>query len=64
MITKRKGSATTERFSQEIGEVRAVAGETDARAEAALAGAASLLQQTVSLKSNVDDFVGTVRHAA
>jgi methyl-accepting chemotaxis protein len=54
----------TAAVTQEIGEVRAVAGETDAGAEAALAAAASLQQQTISLKSNVDDFLRTVRDAA
>jgi methyl-accepting chemotaxis protein len=54
----------TAAVSQEIGEVRAVAGETDAGAEAALAAVAALQQQAVSLKSNVDDFLTTVRDAA
>jgi methyl-accepting chemotaxis protein len=54
----------TAAVSQEIGEVRAVAGETDAGAEAALAAAAALQQQAVSLKTNVDDFLTTVRDAA
>jgi methyl-accepting chemotaxis protein len=54
----------TAAVSQEIGEVRAVAGETDAGAEAALAAAAALQQQAVSLKTNVDDFLNTVREAA
>jgi methyl-accepting chemotaxis protein len=54
----------TAAVSREIGEVRAVAGETDAGAEAALAAAAALQQQAVSLKTNVDDFLTTVRDAA
>jgi methyl-accepting chemotaxis protein len=54
----------TAAVTQEIGEVRAVAGETDAGAEAALTAAAALQQQAVSLKSNVDDFLSTVREAA
>jgi methyl-accepting chemotaxis protein len=54
----------TAAVAQEIGEVRLVAGQTDAGAEAALAAAAALQQQAVSLKSNVDDFLSTVRDAA
>jgi methyl-accepting chemotaxis protein len=54
----------TAAVTQEIGEVRAVAGETDAGAEAALTAAAALQQQAVSLKTNVDDFLSTVREAA
>jgi methyl-accepting chemotaxis protein len=54
----------TAAVTQEIGEVRAVAGETDAGAEAALAAAAALQQQAVSLKSNVDEFLHTIRSAA
>ena len=38
-----------------MGDVRAVASETDAGAEAALAAAAALREQAVSLKSNVGD---------
>jgi len=53
----------TAAVTQEIGDVRAVAGETDAGAEAALAAAAALQQQAVSLKSNVDDFLHTIRAA-
>jgi len=54
----------TAAVTREIGDVRAVAGETDAGAEAALAAAAALQQQAVSLKSNVDDFLHTIRSAA
>src|SRR5882724_1673642 len=54
----------TAAVTREIGDVRAVAGETDAGAEAALAAAAALQQQAVSLKSNVDDFLHTIRTAA
>jgi methyl-accepting chemotaxis protein len=54
----------TAAVSQEIGEVRAVAGETDAGAEASLAAVAALQQQAISLKTNVDDFLSTVRDAA
>ena len=54
----------TAAVTREIGDVRAVAGETDAGAEAALAAAAVLQQQAVSLKSNVDDFLHTIRSAA
>jgi hypothetical protein len=45
-------------------QVRAVAGETDAGAEAALTAAAALKQQADSMKSNVDDFLHTIRSAA
>jgi hypothetical protein len=44
--------------------VRAVAGETDAGAEAALAAAAALQEQAVSLKGNVADFLQSIRSAA
>ncbi|MGJ5175478.1 methyl-accepting chemotaxis protein [Bradyrhizobium oligotrophicum] len=54
----------TAAVTQEIGDVRNVAGQTDAGAEAALAAAAALQQQAVSLKSNVDDFLQTIRTAA
>ena len=54
----------TAAVTQEIGDVRAVAGETDAGAEAALTAAAALQQQAASLKSNVDDFLQTIRTAA
>jgi methyl-accepting chemotaxis protein len=54
----------TTAVTQEIGQVRAVAGETDAGAEAALTVAAALKQQADSMKSNVDDFLHTIRSAA
>ena len=54
----------TSAVTQEIGHVRAVAGETDAGAEAALEVAAALKQQASSMKSNVDDFLQTIRSAA
>jgi methyl-accepting chemotaxis protein len=54
----------TAAVSHEIGEVRAVAGETDAGAEAALAAATALQQQAILLKSNVGEFLSTVRDAA
>jgi methyl-accepting chemotaxis protein len=54
----------TSAVTQEIGQVRAVAGETDAGAEAALTAAAALKQQADSMKSNVDDFLHTIRSAA
>jgi methyl-accepting chemotaxis protein len=54
----------TSAVTQEIGEVRAVASQTDAGAEAALAAASALQQQAVSLKLNVDEFLNTVRSAA
>ena len=54
----------TAAVSREIVDVRAVAGETDAGAEAALAAAAALQEQAVSLKGNVADFLKTIRSAA
>jgi methyl-accepting chemotaxis protein len=59
-----QAASGTAAVAEEIGEVRLVAGQTDAGAEAALAAAAALQQQAVSLKSNVDDFLSTVRDAA
>lgn len=58
-----EAASGTAAVTQEIGDVRAVAGQTDAGAEAALAAAAALQQQAVSLKSNVDDFLQTIRAA-
>jgi methyl-accepting chemotaxis protein len=54
----------TSAVTREIGEVRAVASQTDASAEAALAAASALQQQAISLKHNVDEFLSTVRSAA
>jgi methyl-accepting chemotaxis protein len=54
----------TAAVTREIGDVRAVAGETDAGAEAALAVASALQEQTVSLKGNVAEFLKTIRSAA
>jgi methyl-accepting chemotaxis protein len=54
----------TSAVTREIGEVRTVASQTDAGAEAALAAASALQQQAVSLKHNVDEFLSTVRSAA
>jgi methyl-accepting chemotaxis protein len=59
-----EAASGTAAVTQEIVDVRAVAGETDAGAEAALAAAAALQQQAVSLKSNVDEFLHTIRTAA
>jgi methyl-accepting chemotaxis protein len=59
-----EAASGTAAVTQEIVDVRAVAGETDAGAEAALASAAALQQQAVSLKSNVDEFLHTIRTAA
>jgi len=59
-----QAASGTAAVTREIGDVRAVAGETDAGAEAALTAAAALQQQAVSLKSNVDDFLHTIRAAA
>ena len=58
-----EAASGTAAVTREIGDVRAVAGETDAGAEAALATAAALQQQAVSLKNNVDDFLYTIRAA-
>jgi methyl-accepting chemotaxis protein len=54
----------TSAVTQEIGQVRAVAGETDAGAEAALELAAALKHQASSMRSNVEDFLHTIRSAA
>jgi methyl-accepting chemotaxis protein len=59
-----QAASGTAAVTQEMGDVRAVAGETDASAEAALAAASALQQQAVSLKSNVQDFLRTIRAAA
>jgi methyl-accepting chemotaxis protein len=59
-----QAASGTAAVTQEIGDVRAVAGQTDAGAEAALTAAAALQQQAASLKSNVDDFLQTIRTAA
>ena len=59
-----QAASGTAAVTQEIGDVRNVAGQTDAGAEAALATAAALQQQAESLKSNVADFLRTIRTAA
>jgi methyl-accepting chemotaxis protein len=59
-----KAADGTAAVTRQIGELRAVAGETDAGAEAAHAAAAALQQQAVSLKSNVDAVLRTIRSAA
>jgi methyl-accepting chemotaxis protein len=59
-----QAASGTAAVSKEIVDVRAVAGETDAGAEAALAVAAALQEQAVSLKGNVADFLKTIRTAA
>ncbi len=59
-----QAASGTAAVTQEIGDVRNVAGQTDAGAEAALAAAAALQQQAASLKSNVADFLQTIRTAA
>jgi len=59
-----EAASGTAAVSREIVDVRAVAGETDAGAEAALAAAAALQQQAVSLKGNVADVLQTIRSAA
>jgi len=53
----------TSAVTGQIGDVRTVAGETDAGAEAALAAAAALQDQARALKSNVAEFLETVRKA-
>ena len=50
--------------SQEIAQVKAVAGETDSTAEAALAAAEALKHQGEALKHSVSDFLKSVRAAA
>lgn len=50
--------------SQEIAQVKAVAGETDSTAEAALAAAQALKHQGEALKHSVSDFLRSVRAAA
>jgi len=59
-----EAASGTAAVTQEMGDVRAVANETDASAEAALTAAAALREQAVSLKSNVSDFLQTIRTAA
>ncbi|CCE03078.1 HAMP domain-containing methyl-accepting chemotaxis protein [Bradyrhizobium sp. STM 3809] len=59
-----QAASGTAAVTREIGDVRNVAGQTDAGAEAALAAAAALQQQAASLKTNVDDFLQTIRTAA
>jgi len=59
-----EAASGTAAVTREIVDVRAVAGETDAGAEAALAVAAALQEQAVSLKGNVADFLKTIRTAA
>jgi methyl-accepting chemotaxis protein len=59
-----EAASGTAAVTREIVDVRAVAGETDAGAEAALAVAAALQEQAVSLKGNVTEFLKTIRTAA
>jgi methyl-accepting chemotaxis protein len=59
-----QAASGTAAVTREIVDVRAVAGQTDAGAEAALAVAAALQDQAVSLKGNVADFLKTIRTAA
>jgi methyl-accepting chemotaxis protein len=54
----------TSAVTREITDVRTVAGETDAGAEAGLAAAAALGQQADALKKSVQEFLTTVRSAA
>jgi methyl-accepting chemotaxis protein len=53
----------TTAVSGQVGDVRTVAGETDAGAEAALASAAALQDQARALKTNVAEFLASVRKA-
>ena len=53
----------TSAVSGQIGDVRVVAGETDAGAELALAAAAALQDQARALRTNVAEFLATVRKA-
>lgn len=59
-----EAASGTAAVTREIDDVRAVAAETDAGAEAALTSAAALQQQATSLKSNVNDFLHTIRGAS
>jgi methyl-accepting chemotaxis protein len=59
-----EAASGTAAVTREIVDVRAVAGQTDAGAEAALAVAAALQEQAVSLKGNVSEFLRTIRTAA
>lgn len=59
-----EAASGTAAVTREIDDVRAVAAETDAGAEAALTTAAALQQQATSLKSNVNDFLHTIRVAS
>lgn len=59
-----EAASGTAAVTREIDDVRAVAAETDAGAEAALTTAAALQQQATSLKSNVKDFLHTIRAAS
>ena len=59
-----EAASGTTAVMHEISEVRTVAGETDAGAEAGLAAAAALEQQAAALKATVEEFLVTVRSAA
>jgi len=59
-----EAASGTTAVMHEISEVRTVAGETDAGAEAGLAAAAALEQQAAALKATVEEFLATVRSAA
>jgi methyl-accepting chemotaxis protein len=59
-----QAASGTSTVTGQIGDVRTVAGETDAGAEAALAAAAALQDQARALKSNVAEFLSTVRKAS
>jgi hypothetical protein len=50
--------------TDQVGDVRTVAGETDAGAEAALTAASALQDQARALKTAVAEFLETVRKAA
>jgi methyl-accepting chemotaxis protein len=59
-----QAASGTAAVTSEIGDVRTVASETDSGAEAALAAAAALQAQAMSLKRDVEDFLRTIRKAA
>jgi methyl-accepting chemotaxis protein len=59
-----QAASGTTAVTGQISDVRTVAGETDAGAEAALTAAAALQDQARALKSNVAEFLATVRKAS
>jgi methyl-accepting chemotaxis protein len=59
-----EAAAGTARVSTDIGDVTAVAGETDAGAEAVLAATQDLKSHSEALKISVAEFLGTLRMAS